>query len=811
MNFDRLLIDGPSLGYRCFHALARHPLRTSWGLDVGASFVFARILWNYLQTYQPECAVIAWDRGAAHRLEVLETYKQDRPPTPDALNAQWPIMRAVAEAMGYRHAEVEGYEADDVIATLTRRWKTRQRRVLVVTSDKDLLQLVDGSRVFVLDPRGKEDVLYTPEEVEKRFGVPPTRLREYLALVGDAVDGIPGVPGVGPKRALQILETVPDLEALEDHLFRIRSARLRAQLHAHRDQIRQALSLVQLVEVPDLPEDALCPRGEVQRDRLSELFRQFEFFSLLEEIAPEAPRVEPHSTEIPREGGVVLREGSVYVGKDNAYWMADRLPEGEWVAFDAKEVWKVYPDATLSGDLSLAAYLLEPGHGRYDPSFVFLAYQGLRVDPEDPGQHAALTWLLYPRFVAALKSLDLWRLYTELELPLARILAEMERTGIHVDVPTLHALRQELQTALHDLEVEIHALAGEPFNLCSPRQLSRILFEKLGLKPIKRTKTGYSTDASVLEQLAREHPLPARLLAYREMEKMLSTYVQSYLEQVDPATSRLYPIYDQKATATGRIAARSPNLQTIPVRSRWADRIREAFRAPEGAVLIAADYSQVELRILAHLSEDPVLIQAFAEGRDIHRETAARLFQKSPEQVTSEERRVAKVVNFGIIYGMTEFGLSRELGISRDEARAFIEAYRQHFPGVMAWTEAILVRAEKEGEVRTLLGRRRVLPRGMGLSRADREALGRIAINTPVQGSAADLIKRAMLEIRREVRKRGLQGRMVLQIHDELVFEVPRAEQDIWLREIVPLMERVMSLRVPLQVDVQVGESLRDL
>ncbi|MCF6192574.1 MAG: hypothetical protein L3J76_05530, partial [Candidatus Hydrothermae bacterium] len=344
MNFDRLLIDGPSLGYRCFHALARHPLRTSWGLDVGASFVFARILWNYLRTYQPECAVIAWDRGAAHRLEVLKTYKQDRPPTPDALNVQWPIMRAVAEAMGYRHAEVEGYEADDVIATLARRWKAQRRRVLVVTSDKDLLQLVDGTWVFVLDPRGKEDVLYTPEEVEKRFGVPPARLREYLALVGDAIDGIPGVPGVGPKRALQILETVPDLEALEDHLFRIRSSRLRAQLHAHRDQIYQALSLVQLVEVPDLPEDELCPRGEIQRDRLSELFRQFEFFSLLEEIAPEAPRATLQQEGMPLEGGVVLREGNVYLGKDEAYWMPDRLPEGRWVAFDAKVVWKAYPE-----------------------------------------------------------------------------------------------------------------------------------------------------------------------------------------------------------------------------------------------------------------------------------------------------------------------------------------------------------------------------------------------------------------------------------------------------------------------------------
>ncbi len=811
MSFDRLLIDGPSLGYRAFHALSRNPLRTSWGLDVGASFVFAKTLWRYLQTYDPECAVIAWDRGAAHRVALLETYKKDRPPTPDALAVQWPIMRAVAEAMGYRHAEVDGFEADDVIATLAKRWKTRGHRVLVVTSDKDLLQLVDGQWIFVLDPRGKEDVLYTPEVVEQKFGIPPSRLREYLALVGDAIDGVPGVPGIGPKRAIQILETIPDLEELEAHLFRVRSTKLRTQLHAHRDQIRQALTLVQLAEVPDLPDARVCPRGEVRREALSDLFRQFEFFSLLEEIAPEAPQVSRQEGDVPREGGVVIREGQIFLGKEGQYWVRPDLPEGDWIAYDAKAVWRTFPEATLKGDLSLAAYLLEPGHGRYDPAFVFLAFRGLRVSPEDAGQHAALTWKLYPHFETRLKSLNLWKLYADLEFPLARILAEMERTGIHVDIPTLQALQKELRAALDALVEEIHALAGEPFNLRSPRQLSRILFEKLGLKPIKRTKTGYSTDASVLEQLAREHPLPARLLTYREMEKMLSTYVQSYLDQVDPETSRLYPVYDQKATATGRIAARSPNLQTIPVRSRWADRIREAFQAPEGALLISADYSQIELRILAHLSEDPALIQAFAENRDIHRETAARLFQKEPDQVSGEERRVAKVVNFGIIYGMTEFGLSKELGISREEARTFIEAYRQHFPGVMAWTEAVLARAEAQGEVRTMLGRRRVLPRGMGLSRADREALGRIAINTPVQGSAADLIKLAMLKIHAEIHRRGLRGRMVLQIHDELVFEVPEKERDIWLQEIIPLMEQVMKLRVPLRVDIHEGRSLRDL
>ncbi len=806
---DLILVDGPAVTYRAYYAVARQPLRTSWGEDVGATYISTRMIWNLLREQNPRFAIAAWDRGLSAREEIQKTYKQHRPPTPPPLVRQRDYIRGIWEALGLVHAEVEGYEADDLIATLVRQAVTQGMTVWVVSSDKDLLQLVDEDRVRVYDPSTRPATLFSPREVEAKFGLPPERLAEYLALVGDTADNIPGIPGIGPKTAREILNLIR-LTELPDALHRL-PRRYQKLLRPHLDRVQENLQMVRLREAPVSLEDYLKACRE-DRTRLREWFRKLEFFKLLEEIAEPLPPCTPAPLFwTPTRGAVAVAPDGFVVANEEGCGRVDTLPEGgRWVAFDAKALFRRGVEG-VEGDLSLGAYLLEPDLGRYTPSQIGLAFAGVRV-ADDPGEAAWLTWRFFPEIRARLEAAQLWALLQDVEIPVARILAEMEARGIPVRPSRLEEVRRELMARLHAIEQEIFRLAGETFNLRSSRQLARILFDKLGLKPVKRTrKGGYSTDASVLEKLSREHPLPARILEYREVEKIRSSYLDNLFRHIHPQTGRMHPTFDQKAAATGRIVTRDPNLQTLPVRGDWAVALREAFEAPEGWVFLSADYSQIELRILAHLSGDEALREAFRRGEDIHARTAAMVFGKDPSAVTPQERRMAKVVNFGIIYGIRSWGLSESLGISMEEAQALIDRTLEGYPGVVAWMARMEQEALERGEVRTLLGRRRRVPLHRDLPHNEYDALRRIAINTPVQGSAADVIKLAMIRIARRAREAGLEGGLVLQIHDELVLEIPESQKDAWVAVVREGMEGAVRLEVPLKVSFHTGKTLADL
>jgi len=804
---DLVIVDGPAVIYRAFYAVEKQNLQTSWGEDVGATFVATRMMWNLIREQEPRYMIAVWDRGFSGREAIQKAYKVQRPPTPPSLVRQKPYIRAIWEALGMVHAEQEGYEADDLAATLARQACERGLHTWIVTSDKDMLQLVNDC-IQVYDPATRPPTLYTPEKVEEKFGLPPERLREYLALVGDSVDNIPGIDEVGPKTAQEILKHIR-LDELPEALFHL-PLKLRKKIHPHEALIRQNLQMVTLKTLPVNLEDFLRPRRE-DRKTLREWFRRMEFFSLLEEVCEDLTVYPLTDGPLPGEGAVVPDDGGFVVAGEGRCVRTPRLPEGTWMAFDSKAVFRIQ-EVEVAGDLSLGVYLLEPDLGRYSPRDVALAFGGVRL-PEGPEAVATLTHRLFPEIRRKLEEEGLIHLLLDLEIPVAWVLARMEKRGIPVNVGRLQEARREVMARLHALEEEIYALAGERFNLRSSRQLARILFEKIGLKAIKRTQTGFSTDASVLSKLAQIHPLPAKILEYREVEKIRSSYLDNLFQHVNPETGRIYPTFEQKAAATGRIVTRDPNLQTLPVRGDFSELIRRAFVAPSGWVFLSADYSQIELRILAHLSGDETLRKAFLEGRDIHAETASRVFGKPPEAITPEERRMAKGVNFGIVYGISPYGLSESLGIPMEEARELIERTLQAYAGVVAWMEKTEAEALRTGEVRTLLGRRRRVALRRDLPQPQYEALRRVAINTPVQGSAADVIKLAMVRIERMAEAAGLPGGMILQIHDELVLEVPEDSVERWKEVLREGMERMehLGLSVPLEVSFHTGTTLADL
>lgn len=805
---DLILIDGPAVVYRAHYAVAREPLRTSSGEDVGATYISTRIIWNLLKEKKPRFAIAVWDRGLSQREKIQATYKQHRPPTPKPIVRQRPYIQAIWEALGIVHAAVEGYEADDLIATLVDQAKNQGMRILIVTSDKDLFQLVDH-HMALWDPSTRPATLYTEEDVREKFGIPPRRLAEYLALVGDAADNIPGIPGIGPKTAREILQTI-HLDKLPEGLDLL-PRKYQKLLRSHIDQVIENLSMFRLKTVPVTLKDFLKECRE-NRTQLRQWFQKLEFFKLLEEVAQPLQPCPPASSLFPpSHGGVVATTHGFIVANGQGCFEVKNLPNGgSWVAFDAKDLF-LRGVSSVEGDLSLGAYLLNPDLGRYTPSDIGLAYAGTLV-PDDPHAVAWFTWTLFPKIQKNLQEEGLWDLLQDIEIPVARVLADMERRGIPIQRERLEKVRKDLIDRLYTLEREIFQLAGEPFNLRSPQQLSHILFEKIGLKPVKKTRKGsFSTDASVLEKLSHIHPLPAKILEYREVEKIRSSYLDNLFQYIHPETGRMHPIFDQKTAATGRIVTKNPNLQTLPVRGAWAVGVREAFQTRDGFVFLSADYSQIELRILAHLSGDESLLQAFQHGEDIHARTAAMIFGKDPQRITSEERRMAKVVNFGIIYGIQAWGLSESLGISVEEAQTLIERTLAGYPGVVAWMERVEGEALERGEVRTLLERRRRVPLRKDLSHNEYEALRRIAVNTPVQGSAADIIKLAMIRITQAAQEKGLEGGLVLQIHDELIFEIPETQRDTWQSLVREGMEGALSLRVPLSVSFHTGKTLADL
>jgi DNA polymerase-1 len=853
------LVDGPSYLYRAYHAIGH--LSTSRGLPTNATLGMTMMLWKILREDRPSYMGIAWDApGPTFRHQQFEAYKLQRPGMPKDLVEQIPWVRRSFEALGLPFLEAPGYEADDILATAARRLRDTSIELVLVTADKDMLQLVDP-RVTVLSVLGRtgERIVYDAAKVQEKWGVPPARIPDVLALMGDSIDNIPGVPGVGEVTAQKLLREFGSLETLYQNLAVVTGPKLRETLARHRDQAFLSRQLAVLEGA--LPIEIDPERFRVREpdwERLRALWTELEFTSLLRQIpartvtlptgtvpvvdaagwreflsrAGERVAVEPVLTGSPPD--VTLHGVAAYAPAAGACYHAGwpALPAGlGLIGHDTKTLvaWMRGSGTALGSgsidDTAVAAYLLNSARSSYPldqlcadvgrpgiPGPLASLLGGSQVGDADPAQVAAWTgaraegvWRLAEAQAPVLGEQGLRSLYETLEVPLVPVLAEMERVGILVDPERLAVLTKELDTQMDTLLREIHQLAGEPVNPNSPKQLATVLFEKLKLPPLKRTKTGYSTDVDVLEELALGHALPGKILEYRQLAKLKGTYADALPALIHPRTGRIHTSFNQLVAATGRLSSSNPNLQNIPIRSELGRRIRQAFIPDDGWRLVAADYSQIELRILAHFTEEPALVEAFRRGEDIHTRTAAQILGAAPDAVTAEMRRLAKVVNFGILYGLSGFGLSQAVSIGRAEAQKFIDDYFATHPRVRAYIDRVVAEGRAQGYVTTLLGRRRYLPELHARNPVARGAAERMAANAPIQGTASDIIKLAMVRLAAALAARGLRSRMLLQVHDELLLEVTDAETAA-VRALLPeIMESVLTLAVPLRVDVKEG------
>ncbi len=888
-----VLVDGTNSLYRAFFAIPG--LRAPDGAPTNAAYGFVNMLLKVVREERPDYVAVVFDaRGKTFRHRIYPDYKATRDAQPEDLSVQIPMVRELLEAYRVPLIEIEDFEADDVIATLVAS-APADAQVAIVSTDKDLMQLVDG-RVCLLD--GVKGRRYGPAEVEARFGVPPDRVLDMRALVGDPSDNIPGVKGIGEKGAAKLIREWNTLESVIEHRSEIASKRAREAIGSQMEEARLSKRLATLrADVPlDLDFEDLR-RREPDREKLRELFTRLGFTRLLDQLQEERRSAGPARAAasgparirvqvvdgaggldslIPKLSrlpvlpiGVVVNRGgplggdpvgvAVALAPDRAAYIpvegpGDRgLAMGElvellrplvgrggsvpWIGRDVKGTQRLFAEygCELNApafDVEIAGSLLDPAGagslaalaaqhlGETLRTWEELAGRGAKAKPamEVPPNELA-EWMaeevcavgaLHAPLAKRLVADELDELFEGVELPLTRTLARMEREGVRIDEVKLGELSREYQDQLERLEGEIHGLAGERFLVSSPKQLQAILFEKLKLPVLKKTKTGYSTDEEVLEKLAAHHELPARVLAYRRLAKLKNTYLDALPPLVNRKTGRIHPTFHQLGAATGRLSATDPNVQNIPIRTPEGVKIREAFIASEGNALLSADYSQVELRILAHYSEDESLIQAFSRGEDIHRLTASEVAGISPDRVTADQRARAKAVNFGIIYGSSAFGLARQLGIATGEAQETIDAYFARYRGVRRFLDETVQGARERGWVRTLLGRRRYLPDLGSRNRVLRNAAERMAVNSVVQGTAADLIKKAMLEVDGALEAEAFRARMILQVHDELVFEAPESELEPLTAMVRQRMERVLSLRVPLVVDVGTGRNWRE-
>lgn len=811
-----LLVDGHHLAYRTFHAL--RGLTTSRGEPVQAVYGFAKSLLKALKEDGDAVIVVFDAKAPSFRHEAYGGYKAGRAPTPEDFPRQLALIKELVDLLGLARLEVPGYEADDVLASLAKKAEKEGYEVRILTADKDLYQLL-SDRIHVLHPEG---YLITPAWLWEKYGLRPDQWADYRALTGDESDNLPGVKGIGEKTARKLLEEWGSLEALLKNLDRLKPA-IREKILAHMDDLKLSWDLAKVRT--DLPlEVDFAKRREPDRERLRAFLERLEFGSLLHEFGLlESPKALEEAPWPPPEGAFV----GFVLSRKEPMWAdllalaaarggrVHRAPEPYKALRDLKEA-----RGLLAKDLSvlalreglglppgddpmLLAYLLDPSNTT--PEGVARRYGGEWT--EEAGERAALSERLFANLWGRLEGEErlLW-LYREVERPLSAVLAHMEATGVRLDVAYLRALSLEVAEEIARLEAEVFRLAGHPFNLNSRDQLERVLFDELGLPAIGKTeKTGKrSTSAAVLEALREAHPIVEKILQYRELTKLKSTYIDPLPDLIHPRTGRLHTRFNQTATATGRLSSSDPNLQNIPVRTPLGQRIRRAFIAEEGWLLVALDYSQIELRVLAHLSGDENLIRVFQEGRDIHTETASWMFGVPREAVDPLMRRAAKTINFGVLYGMSAHRLSQELAIPYEEAQAFIERYFQSFPKVRAWIEKTLEEGRRRGYVETLFGRRRYVPDLEARVKSVREAAERMAFNMPVQGTAADLMKLAMVKLFPRLEEMG--ARMLLQVHDELVLEAPKERAEAVARLAKEVMEGVYPLAVPLEVEVGIGE-----
>jgi DNA polymerase-1 len=826
---ELFLVDGNNLAYRAYFALPEE-LATSEGFPTNALLGFTNMLFKLLADYRPKGVAVAWDTRATHRKEIDPEYKVDRRPMPDLLAEQFPHFRPIVEAFGYQNLEFEGWEADDVIATLAARADEAGLKTTVVSTDRDAFQLVTENVALMMTPRGVADVhVYTPDRVFARYGVTPEQVPDFIGLKGDTSDNIPGVPGIGDKTAGQLVAQYGSLEGVLEHVDELSPARGRA-LREHADQARDSKVLATMRR--DLPLD--CDPTELvlsppDRSRLKEMFRQYEFRNLLQrvdvidEAIPAAP-MKLEGVAVPwREGeislptgeaGIAVEGGRVALAQEEvvvAGWTpeaAAALREADLVAHDAKPLRLDVLDDTL-----LMAYLIEPGRATYALDDLAAEY-GVELQPEPPAEedtaalvrHASASLRLAGPMRQRITERGLDPLYREIELPLTEVLAGMEDAGVKIDTYRMGEITARLADRIEELETRAHELAGEEFMLGSTQQVARILFEVLGLTAGRKGKTGYSTDSRVLRSIRGEHEIVAVIEEWREYSKLLNTYLGPLPELISPDDGRLHTTFNQAVASTGRLSTTSPNLQAIPIRTELGREIRSAFVAESGHRLVSADYSQVELRILAHVSGEPKLREAFAQGEDIHAATAAEVLGKDRAELTKDERNVAKMVNFGIIYGISAFGLSENLEIPREQAQEYIDTYLARFPLVQDFIQRTIEHCTEEGYATSLFGRRRPVPELKASNRQTRSLGERLAVNFVMQGTAADIIKKAMVAIHARLREEGRSSRLVLQVHDELLVEAPDVElsaiKDILREE----MCRAYPLDPPLAVDVGVGD-----
>jgi len=836
------VVDAPGYLYRAYHALP-YDFRTSRGQLTNAIFGMSTMLWKLLREENPEYVAVAWDPpGPTFREEKLPSYKETRAATPDDLRSQIPYVKTLFEALRLPLLEVRGFEADDVMGTLVEKMRAEPVEMVLVTGDKDMLQLVGPKvRVLATNVRG-EPVWFDEAAVTAKWGVGPEHIPDLLALMGDSIDNIPGVPGVGEKTAVKLISQFGSVARLYDNLTLV-TGKAREILAAHRQQALLSRELATVsTRVPIEQDLEAFRRQEPDWERLRTLWAELEFHTLLRQLPAAAP-VQVTGEPMPvLDGAEALRQWLEAVPADAPVavdWVGDGtspdpsmtalglyhpaaerafLPLGaslpdfggrRLIGHDVKhlvEWWAARGgDAPAFDDTAVGAYLLNPDRNNYKLDEVSAELLGEGPGLAAPGSRGRFIWQIWEMLPRALKEVGLHSLYEDLERPLVPVLAAMERHGIRVDPARLAEFSKELDLTIERLTREIYALAGEEFNIGSPKQMARILFEKLKLPPVKKTKTGYSTDADVLEQLALGHELPAKIIEYRTLTKLKSTYADSLPALINPSTERIHTSFNQLVAATGRLSSSNPNVQNIPIRTELGRRIRAAFVPDPGHRFVAADYSQIELRILAHVSGEESLTAAFRAGEDIHRRTAAEVFGVELAQVTSEQRDVAKTTNFSVIYGVTAFGLSRGLSITPKQAQDYLTRFFERHPKVKAYLERTVAEGRERGFVQTLLGRRRYIPELRSGNPNLRGFAERMATNAPIQGTAADLTKIAMVRMARALAEGGFRSRMLLQVHDELLFEAPEDEVSRLEALAREVMESVMALDVPLKVDIKTG------
>jgi DNA polymerase-1 len=816
-----LLIDGSSLAYRAYYAFIKNPLKTSKGEPTSAIFGFARSLKKLSEELNPDYAAVCFDLpGPTFRDEKFQDYKAKRKETPEELVKQLPHINNLCESAGFSVISKKGYEADDIIATLAEEAEKENVETVIFTLDKDLMQLVsDNVKILNMHKSGVE--WYDKAKVEEKFGVPPEKINDFLALTGDSSDNIPGVKGIGKKTAALLLEKFNSLENIFLNIEQVKNTSIKDKLMGKEKEAELWKELTRLEKhVPITEELTDLKYKGVNPKNLKNLLKYFEFYSLIEEWIGE----EENSQDFNIVNLIEVKEGQsifIYYNEDKSFISVENdvevvekdklrirfndFEKNSFVLEDAKKFAHLigfYPKNKVF-DLSIMHYLLYPNRKNHSLSRILLE-QG--ITPGKPESISISMKGVYERLLEELKKNDLLKVYNEIEEPLISILYEIEKQGLLIDKDLLGELKTSIEKELETIEEKIYKLAGSKFNLRSPKQLSEILFLKLKLPPVKKTKTGFSTDFEVLKALSGKHPIISELVDFRESDKLLAAYVIPLINCIDKATGRIHHEFQQSVAATGRLTTTTPNLQTLPIRTEKGRKIREAVVAPQYNQILSCDYSQIELRILAYISNDQKLINDFENNLDIHLQTACRIFGVEADQVTSEMRRKAKTMNFGIIYGISPFGLSRQLEITNTEASSIIEKYYNNHPGVERWQKETIEIAMNSGFVKTIYGRKRLIPELKSLREI--EYGKRIAINTPIQGSAADIIKKAMILINRALKNKMLKTKMILQIHDELLFEVPINEKQEAIDLILPAMENAGELaKIPLKVDYNFGKN----